>query len=107
MRGLTDRILGRGTAALTVPPLDGAWRPNTLLEDAPQGYASPAPHSLVLQDGAPLWASGAQVMGLAGPVLTAAGEITALAPSPDGHLAVGRLGQGCRSVRRVPRRCVH
>lgn len=94
LRGLTDRILGRGQAALTVPPLDGAWKPNTRLEDAPQGYASAAPHSLVLRGGEPLWASGAQVLGRAGPVLTAPAEVTALALSPDDQLAVAAVGAG-------------
>ena len=44
-----ERFLGRGRAAVTVPPLDGALKPNNRLEDAPRGLASHAPDNLVAQ----------------------------------------------------------
>ena len=34
LRGMIDRFVGRGEAAITVPPMDGALRPNQLLEEA-------------------------------------------------------------------------
>lgn len=34
-----DNLLGRGEAAVTVPPLDGAFRPNRLLDEAPTRIA--------------------------------------------------------------------
>ncbi len=42
IRALTrifDNLLGRGEAAVTVPPLDGAFRPNRLLDEAPSRVA--------------------------------------------------------------------
>lgn len=94
LRQMTDRLLGRGTAALTVPPLDGALKPNSRLEDAPAGIAAAAPCALVAQGGRVLWAEGARVMSEAGPVSEAGGAITAMAASAGGLLAVAAEGRG-------------
>lgn len=88
-----ERFLGRGSASVTVPPLDGALKPNNLLEDAPAGIAVPQPDNLALCDGAPIWSSGEQIFrigsdGLPAPMLTAASAITAIACSPSGLIAV-------------------
>jgi hypothetical protein len=94
LKVLSDRFLGRGAAALTVPPLDGALKPNNRLENAPTGIAAAAPDCLVLKDGRPLWVDGRCVVSEAGQVATAAGDITALATSPAGRLAVAAVGTG-------------
>ncbi|RRH74317.1 SMP-30/gluconolactonase/LRE family protein [Falsigemmobacter faecalis] len=92
LRRVSDRLLGRGEAALTVPPLDGAWKPNNRLEEAAAGHGASAPMALVLQDGRPLWAEGARVMSAAGEIRIEPGVVTAMALSPAGVLAVGSDG---------------
>lgn len=94
LRTFSDRLLGRGTAALTVPPLDGAWRPNSLLEDASAGIAASAPDCLVLKDGMPTWAEGDRLMTAGGEIATASGPITALAVSGGGRFAMAVDGAG-------------
>ena len=41
-----DRWLGRGEASITMPPMDGAFRPNDLLDSAPTIVETPAPDCL-------------------------------------------------------------
>ncbi|MDY0873822.1 SMP-30/gluconolactonase/LRE family protein [Dongia rigui] len=94
LKNLSDRLLGRGAAALTVPPLDGALKPNNRLENAPLGIAAEMPDCLVQLGGRLLWAEGRRVMSEAGQVASAGGEITALAASPSGRLAIAALGKG-------------
>lgn len=94
LKSLTDRLMGRGNAALTVPPLDGALKPNNHLEDAPDGIAAAEPGSLVVNNGRVLWAEGGKVMSESGPVADAAGEITAMAASLSGRMAVASEGHG-------------
>jgi hypothetical protein len=94
LKGISDRLLGRGAAALTVPPLDGALKPNNRLEEVAAGIAADAPDCLVLKDGRPLWAEGKRIMGETGEIGTASDEITALAVSPSGRMAIAALGGG-------------
>lgn len=94
VKRISDRLLGRGTAALTVPPLDGALRPNNRLEDAPRGIGAQAPDCLVLKDGRPVWSEGRRLMGEEGEIASARGEITALAVSAAGRFAVAAEGAG-------------
>lgn len=100
---LLDIFRGR---AITIPPLDGALRPNTALDDAAVFAGLPAPDNLVWSDGRLLCSSGAEVLALTGtarePVAEFPAEVTALAVSPDGRLAVatddGRLSEGGHDV---------
>ena len=96
-RGI-DAFWGRGAAAVTVPSMDGALRPNGLLDRAPVELALPAPDSLVECAGEVLVASGAAVIALqtgapARPKYAFAGDITALASHPSGALAVAMSGE--------------
>ena len=102
LRQMADRLLGRGSAALTVPPLDGALKPNNRLEEVPAGIAATAPCALIRSGDQVFWAEGARVMSESGPVLAAGGEITALAAMPDGRLAVAAEGQGISLAGFVP-----
>lgn len=102
LRTLSDRLLGRGTAALTVPPLDGALKPNARLEEAAPGIAARAPCALTDRNGTILWAEGRQVVGEGGPVSDAGAEITAMAASPAGRLAVAAEGLGIAIDGAVP-----
>ena len=49
-----ERFLGRGEAAITVPPMDGPLKPNRLLEEAEVVATFDAPEDLV-SDGESLW----------------------------------------------------
>ncbi|MGJ5203757.1 strictosidine synthase [Bradyrhizobium sp. HKCCYLR20261] len=94
-----ERFLGRGRAAVTVPPLDGALKPNNRLDDAPRGIASAAPDNLVACDGAVFWSSGVRLFRAAAgaepeAVATLDGVISALAVSPRGQIAVACEGKG-------------
>jgi hypothetical protein len=48
LRDLADRFLGRGQAAVTVPALDGALKPNNLLEEAPIGFPAASADNLAV-----------------------------------------------------------
>lgn len=86
--------------AVTIPPLDGAFRPNTALEEADLALAVPQPDNLVVHGGKLLFSSGSDLLEFSsGSRATVersfAAHISALATSPGGHLAValddGRL----------------
>ncbi len=90
-----ENFRGGGEAAVTVPPMDGALRPNRRLEEAPAAVIAPAPDAIVT-DGARAWfASGANVMrldpsgGSADTVREFDSPVTALALSPEGAIAAG------------------
>jgi len=80
--------------AVTIPPLDGAFRPNTRLDDAPAFAELGEPDNLLVRDGRLLASSGNAVYSIAaatGPVVTETftSSVTALARSPSGELTVG------------------
>jgi sugar lactone lactonase YvrE len=77
--------------AVTIPPLDGALKPNTLIDDAEVMARAEAPDNLVDLGGRLVFTSGKEVRSVAeGEVIwTAPAGITALAASPDGELAAG------------------
>lgn len=67
--GLTrawDNLLGRGDAAVTVPPLDGALRPNRLLDEADWRLALPGVDNLVVVSGQLMASAGDAVYLLEG-----------------------------------------
>lgn len=96
LQGVIDRFFGRGAAAVTVPPLDGALKPNTLLEDAPEGIFGSEPDNLVALDGQPVWSeAGAVLQGVSKKTLVELDSpVTALAVSKDGTLAIATLDNG-------------
>jgi hypothetical protein len=59
-----DRFLGRGDASVTVPPMDGALKPNNLLDDAQSVAMLTEPDNLLFHDGALLCSSGAELLRL-------------------------------------------
>jgi hypothetical protein len=92
----TDRLLGRGSAAISVPVMDGALKPNRGLDEAEQ-VASLAGIDDLASDGRYLFAiAGAVLYRLDGAALIALRrfdtEITALALSRDGLLAIALGG---------------
>ena len=48
LRAMFDNFRGSGTAALTVPPMDGAFRPNDLLDTASVVVTTAAPDGLAV-----------------------------------------------------------
>jgi hypothetical protein len=101
IQGLLDRLLGRGQAAVTVPPLDGALKPNNHLEEAPAGIAATAPDNLTEWNGQLVYSSGSRIGSADGGTnFDAGGAVTAMASSPAGLLAVATEGGGI-SVRRA------
>ncbi|UYV36775.1 hypothetical protein N4R57_17550 [Rhodobacteraceae bacterium D3-12] len=78
-----DRFLGRGEAAVTVPPLDGGLKPNNRLEELPAGISANAPDDMALWQGGVVWSDGCQVMSAAGEILAIEEPITAIAASEN------------------------
>lgn len=93
VKRIADRFMGRGAAAVTVPPLDGGLMPNNLLEELPEGIAADAPDNIVIWNGRPLWSDGAQLVSSEGIQAKFASEITAFAVS-DGQIALATLNDG-------------
>jgi hypothetical protein len=94
VRRLWDRFRGGGEAAVTVPPMDGALRPNQRLEQAPLVIGVAAPDNLASRGDRVLFSSGANLLELdgAGGAREVRGfdqVVTALAVAQDGGLAVG------------------
>ncbi|WP_319532643.1 strictosidine synthase [uncultured Cohaesibacter sp.] len=88
-----DKFLGRGTAAVTVPALDGALKPNNHLEDLPEGIAAGVPDCIVAFMGKALWSDGSKLVAEDGIKADLGSEITALAAQGE-RLAVATLADG-------------
>lgn len=90
-----ERLLGRGAAAVTVPPMDGALRPNNRLELAAVVARLPQPDNLALQGGRIVVSSGRSLLeldpgsGVPRPLREFEREISCVAARTDGLLAVG------------------
>lgn len=92
LRRTFERFRGGGEAAVTVPPMDGALRPNQLIEEAAVVAEIDQPDDLARRGGDILVSSGAAVLSLAAPatpVATFEAAVSCLAAAPDGTLAVG------------------
>lgn len=90
-------IRGTGDAALTVPPMDGAFLPNSKLDEAAVLHAVAAPDNLAVLDGALCFSSGSAVLRMAPgqtPMQIADGdaEVTAICAIPGKGLVVARSG---------------
>jgi sugar lactone lactonase YvrE len=84
---------GRGASSITTPPMDGAFRPNDLLDAATTVLESPAPDDLAETAQGLVVSSGRLLLRADSPgdapVAEFDAEIGALAGLPDGGLAVG------------------
>jgi hypothetical protein len=97
LRRALDRFRGAGDAAITLPPMDGAIRPNQALETAELVLEIERPDNLAFDGRRVFFSSGAAVLafdpaqGVAKAETVAAfeSEVTCLAADPDGNLAVG------------------
>ena len=78
--------------AVTIPPMDGALRPNTALDDGEVVTAALAPDNLAMLNGSPIYSSHREIrrIGHDHAVLeTCPADISALAVADDGTLAIG------------------
>ncbi len=95
-----DRVLGRGDAAITVPPFDGALKPNQLLESAEVLAEFAEPEDLAVIGGALYLADGLTLRRLEGSssreVRRFDRPITAICGLPGGRLAVALDGTEIR-----------
>lgn len=85
---LLDLFRGK---AVTIPPMDGALRPNTLLDDSEVVIAAMEPDNLAVLNGKLIYSSGKDVRQVSPrkTIGTFASPVTALAVSDAGALAVG------------------
>jgi hypothetical protein len=97
LRRTFDRFRGAGEAAITLPPMDGAIRPNQAIETAAVALEIERPDNLVFDGRRVLFSSGAAVLAFdpsrqtAKPEIIASfdSEVTCLATDAAGNLAVG------------------
>ena len=99
---LRDKLLGRGDAAISIPTLDGACKPNRLLEDARVLATLDAPEDLAT-DGTHVYATdGRRLLRWEGERFALQREfddpLTALACLPGGGMAVALNGRRVRIV---------
>ena len=99
LRRKLDDIRGSGDAAVTVPSMDGALRPNSLLDSATALASVRRPDHLCDLGGEVVYSSGNAVFALhdGAERHRFGSEVTALAAGPDGALAVG-LADGSLKV---------
>jgi hypothetical protein len=64
IRQVLDAWRGSGSNAVTVPPMDGALRPNQVIEEARAVLTIPAPDNLTHDQGKVMFSSGIKVMAL-------------------------------------------
>lgn len=102
VRRAWENFRGSGEAAVTVPPMDGALRPNRLLEEARLAVAADAPDDLAHDGRSALYSSGSRIYRLTpagGELMTDLGsEITALAAERGGRIAAGLADGGIALV---------
>ncbi len=100
LRDFTDRVFGRGSAAITVPPFDGALKPNQMLEGAEIVAELVQPNDLASHGDTLYLADGSTVMRHAAGAMQVVArfdrEVTALCALPGGRLAVALGGREIR-----------
>ena len=88
-----DRWFGRGEASITTPPMDGAFRPNDLLDAAAVALEAPGPDALAVTAQGLLVSLGQSLKRVDkledGTAASFDAEISALTGLPDGGAAAG------------------
>jgi hypothetical protein len=88
-----DRWFGRGEASITTPPMEGAFRPNDLLDAAAVALEAPGPDALAVTAQGLLVSLGQSLKRVDkledGKVASFDAEISALTGLPDGGAAAG------------------
>lgn len=111
-RNACDAITGRGTAAVTIPAMDGPLRANGRLQDSRRMLSVECPDNLVRAQDTVYFSTGTELHALMPGERDSTvcavfdGRITALASDADGALAIGVEGHGIelrdRSGQRSP-----
>jgi sugar lactone lactonase YvrE len=100
LRTFVDRFLGRGDATITVPPFDGALKPNQLLEKAETVALLDAAEDITTDGQAIYIADGAALLrfaaGSTSTIRSFDRTITALCCLPDGRIAIALDGREVR-----------
>jgi hypothetical protein len=98
-----EHFLGRGGASVTIPPMDGALKPNNLLDAARSIASVSSPDNLIIADGDAFFTTANKLMKVVSgqwdaPIVAAAfnSRILAIAASPAGALAIALDGAGVR-----------
>jgi len=95
LRKAMDSWFGRGEASITVPPMDGAFRPNDLLDDATTVLEIPQPDCFARTSRGLVVSSGRSLFSVdrpeSAPLASFDAEISALAGLADGGAAVGLI----------------
>jgi sugar lactone lactonase YvrE len=80
--------------AVTIPPMDGAFRPNTELDEAPALLEIAAPDNLAFDGEEVVFSSDGDLLALSGgvsvPIVNGDSPITAVTAGRDGALAIAR-----------------
>jgi hypothetical protein len=94
-RKAMDDWFGRGDASITVPPMDGAFRPNDLLDSAAPLLEIPEPDCLAETSRGLVVSSGRSLFSVdrpdGAPLASFDAKISALAGLPDGGAVVGLI----------------
>jgi len=92
LRKAVDAWFGRGEASITIPPMDGAFRPNDLLDLAPPVFEAPAPDCLAVASHGVVVSTDRRLFRIDRPggaeQASFDSPINALTGLPDGGLAV-------------------
>jgi hypothetical protein len=103
LRGFRDRFLGRGEAAISVPPFDGALKPNNCLEEAAVVAEFEAPEDIATDGTTIFFADGRRILRLerngATEIAALGRPVTALAWIPGGGFAAALDGREIRILR--------
>jgi hypothetical protein len=95
LRKAVDSWLGRGEASITTPPMDGAFRPNDLLDSAPAIFETPEPDCLAFTSRGVVVSSERSLFRVDKPGGAPIGffdaPISALTGLPDGGAAAGLI----------------
>jgi hypothetical protein len=95
LRKAMDDWFGRGDASITVPPMDGAFRPNDLLDSAMTVLEIPEPDCLAETSRGLVVSSGRSLFSVdtpdRAPLSSFDQQISALTGLPDGGAAVGLI----------------
>ena len=98
LKKAVDSWFGRGEASITIPPMDGAFRPNDLLDLAPSNLEAPAPDCLAVTSHGVIVSSDRSLLRVDKPdsaeIASFDTPISALTGLPDGGAAVGLIDGG-------------
>jgi hypothetical protein len=95
-----DRFLGRGDASIAIPPMDGALKPNSAIDEAEHLFSRNRPDNLIVTSDGLLFSSDRELLradpdGLSvTPVAQCEGDILATASAADGTIAIFDQARG-------------